>query len=135
MRIAGRVVTDYVAQHYGLTFTQILSENRRWQIARPRQVAMYVMREVCPHLSYPAIGRLLGGRDHTTILHGVQRIEALMVTDGDLLDSVLSILRHFRSCGAATDMMLEVRIDAASKYLNALIAERNDAFQRSLMAA
>ena len=135
MRIAGRVVTDYVAQHYGLTFTQIISENRRWQIARPRQVAMYVMREVCPHLSYPAIGRLLGGRDHTTILHGVQRIEALMVTDGDLLDSVLSILRHFRSYGAAPDMMLEVSIDAASKYLNALIAERNDAFQRSLMAA
>ena len=60
MRIAGRVVTDYVAQHYGLTFTQIISENRRWQIARPRQVAMYVMREVCPHLSYPAIGRLKG---------------------------------------------------------------------------
>ena len=104
MRIAGRVVTDYVAQHYGLTFTQIISENRRWEIARPRQVAMYVMREVCPHLSYPAIGRLLGGRDHTTILHGVQRIEALMVTDGDLLDSVLSILRHFRSCGAATSI-------------------------------
>lgn len=135
MRIAGRVVSDYVAQHYGLTFTQLISDNRRLEIARPRQVAMYVMREVCPHLSYPAIGRLLGGRDHTTILHGVQRIEALMVTNCDLRDSVMLILRHFRNCGAAPDMMLEVRIDAASKYLNALIAERNDAFQRSLMAA
>lgn len=67
MRVTGRQVADFVAERHGLTFQQLISPHRVTSIVRPRQIAMYVMREVCPHLSLPAIGRLLGGRDHTTM--------------------------------------------------------------------
>lgn len=135
MRIPGRVVIEHVARHYGLTQAEITGESRRYIYARPRQVAMYLMREFCPHLSYPAIGRLLGGRDHTTVLHGVQRIEALMVVNADLMSDVMGFVRHFRDCGVSVDMMLEVRIDAATKYLDALMVERRAALARELEAA
>lgn len=135
MRIPGRAVIDHVAQHYGLTFAEITGDSRRYEYARPRQIAMYLMREFCPHLSYPAIGRMLGGRDHTTVLHGVQRIGSLMVTNGDLMNDVMMFVRHFRDCGASVDVMLDVRIDAATKYLNALLAEKAAIFQRELQAA
>lgn len=77
MRHTGKSVAEFVADFYGLTMEDLCGEIRTRDIARPRQVAMFLMRELCPHLSLPAIGRLLGGRDHTTVLWGVRRIEAL----------------------------------------------------------
>ncbi|WP_298700934.1 helix-turn-helix domain-containing protein [uncultured Brevundimonas sp.] len=135
MRVTGRQVADFVAERHGLTFDQLISDRRHKPIARPRQIAMYVMREVCPHLSLPTIGRILGGRDHTTILHGVQRIEALIHTHEDVLREVLAALRHFDNEALSTDILLEARIDAATKHLNTLLHERRLAEVRAMKVA
>lgn len=135
MRVTGRQVADFVAERHGLTFDQLISDRRHRSVARPRQIAMYVMREVCPHLSFPAIGRLLGGRDHTTVLHGVQRIEALIHTHEDVLKEVLAALRHYDNEALSTDILLEARIDAATKHLNALLHERKLAEVRAMKVA
>lgn len=135
MRVTGRQVADFVAERHGLTFQQLISPHRVTSIARPRQIAMYVMREVCPHLSLPAIGRLLGGRDHTTILHGVQRIEALIHTHEDVLKEVWAALSHFDNEALSVDVMLEARIDAATKHLNVLLHERSLSEARAMKVA
>ncbi|MDM8352882.1 helix-turn-helix domain-containing protein [Brevundimonas diminuta] len=135
MRVTGRQVVDFVAERHGLTFQQMIGQQRVTSVARPRQIAMYVMREVCPHLSLPTIGRILGGRDHTTILHGVQRIEALIHTHEDVLREVLAALRHFDNEALSTDILLEARIDAATKHLNALLHERKLAEVRAMKVA
>lgn len=135
MRVTGRQVADFVAERHGLTFQQLISQVRVTRLARPRQIAMYVMREVCPHLSLPAIGRLLGGRDHTTILHGIQRIEALIHTDEKVLKEVWAALSHFDNEALSTDILLEARIDAATKHLNVLMEERRLAEMRAVRVA
>lgn len=135
MRVTGRQVADFVAERHGLTFQQLISQKRVKSVARPRQIAMYVMREVCPHLSLPAIGRLLGGRDHTTILHGVQRVEALIHTHEDVLKEVWAALSHFDNEALSVDVMLEARIDAATKHLNVLLHERRLAEVRAMKVA
>ncbi|WP_313044969.1 helix-turn-helix domain-containing protein [Brevundimonas sp.] len=135
MRVTGRQVVDFIAERHGLTFQQMIGQQRVASVARPRQIAMYVMREVCPHLSLPAIGRILGGRDHTTILHGVQRIEALIHTHEDVLREVLAALRHFDNEALSTDILLEARIDAATKHLNVLLNERRLSEVRAMKVA
>lgn len=135
MRVTGRQVAEFVAERHGLTFQQLVSPRRITSLARPRQIAMYVMREVCPHLSLPAIGRLLGGRDHTTILHGIQRIEALIHTHEDVLSEVWAALSHFDNEALSVDILLEARIDATTKHLNALLHERRLAETRAMKVA
>jgi len=135
MRVTGRQVADFVAERHGLTFQQLISQVRVTRLARPRQIAMYVMREVCPHLSLPGIGRLLGGRDHTTVLHGINRIEALIHTHEDVLGEVLAALRHFDNEALSSDILLEARIDAATKHLNTLLNERRLAEVRAMKVA
>ncbi|WP_433935166.1 helix-turn-helix domain-containing protein [Brevundimonas diminuta] len=135
MRVTGRQVADFVAERHGLTFQQLISPHRVTRIARPRQIAMYVMREVCPHLSLPAIGRLLGGRDHTTILHGINRIEALIHTQEGVLAEVWAALSHFDNEALSVDILLEARIDAATKHLNVLLNERRLAEARAMKVA
>lgn len=72
MRETGAAIVAEVAERYGVTVAA-LKDKAKWQpIARIRQEAMYEMYIRCPHLSLPDIGRILGGRDHTTIMHGVQ---------------------------------------------------------------
>lgn len=61
----------------------LLSRSRKRMIARPRQVAMALSRELCG-ASLPQIGRYYGGRDHTTALHGIRRIASLCQTDRDM---------------------------------------------------
>lgn len=72
-----------VADHYNLRMTDILSPRRARPVARPRQVAMYLAKALTEH-SLPEIGRKFGGRDHTTIIHGVRKIEELLLADRQL---------------------------------------------------
>lgn len=95
MRIRAKDVALFVAAEHGLTFADFTSDCRRRDIARPRQIAMHTIKTLCPHMSYPAIGRLLGGRDHTTILHGVRKIERLLATEYHIAASVQAALDHF----------------------------------------
>jgi len=69
-----------VAEHYNIRLSDMQSPRRARTVARPRQVAMYLAKALTEH-SLPEIGRKFGGRDHTTIMHGVRRIEELVVSD------------------------------------------------------
>jgi chromosomal replication initiator protein len=81
-----------VAEHYNIRLADLAGPKRTRAIARPRQVAMYLAKQLTPR-SLPEIGRRFGGRDHTTILHGVKKIEELMATDSQLAEDI-HILRR-----------------------------------------
>lgn len=72
-----------VAQTYKLTNEELISKNNARQISHPRQVAMYLCKHLTKH-SYPEIGRAFGGKHHTTVMHSVEKIEALVTTDETL---------------------------------------------------
>lgn len=81
-----------VAEHYTLKLADLLSERRARQVARPRQVAMYLCKKLTPR-SLPEIGRKFGGRDHTTVMHAVKKIEELMTEDASFKDEVELVRR------------------------------------------
>ncbi len=81
-----------VADYFKLRVADLLSKKRSRSIARPRQLAMTLAKELTNH-SLPEIGDAFGGRDHTTVLHGCRRIESLRETDKRLDDDYLNLLR------------------------------------------
>jgi chromosomal replication initiator protein len=81
-----------VAEYFKLRVADLLSKSRSRSIARPRQVAMALAKELTNH-SLPEIGDAFGGRDHTTVLHGCRRIEDLRNTDKRIDDDYLILLR------------------------------------------
>jgi chromosomal replication initiator protein len=84
-----------VAEHYGLKQADLISERRARAVARPRQVAMWLAKQITVR-SLPDIGRRFGGRDHTTVLHAVRRIEALKGEDAAIARDVDVLLRKLR---------------------------------------
>jgi chromosomal replication initiator protein len=81
-----------VAEHYNVRLSDLIGPKRIRTIARPRQIAMYLAKQLTPR-SLPEIGRRFGGRDHTTIMHGVRKIEELITTDSQMADD-LQLLRR-----------------------------------------
>ena len=81
-----------VADYFKIRVGDLLSKKRSRSIARPRQFAMALAKELTNH-SLPEIGDAFGGRDHTTVLHGCRRIEALRETDKRVDDDYLNLLR------------------------------------------
>jgi hypothetical protein len=79
-RVTVAEIQKLVAEHFRLPLKEMSSECRRREVARPRQVAMWLCKQLT-NRSMPDIGRRFGGRDHTTVLHAVRRIEALRVDD------------------------------------------------------
>ena len=75
-RITIDEIQKKVAEHYTIRIADMHSARRARQVARPRQVAMYLAKQLTPR-SLPEIGRKFGGRDHTTVMHAVKRIEEL----------------------------------------------------------
>jgi chromosomal replication initiator protein len=73
-RMAGAAIVDRVAARHGLTLADLLGQSRIWRIARARQAAYAAIR-IELGWSLPRIGRLFGGRDHTTILKGIRAHE------------------------------------------------------------
>jgi chromosomal replication initiator protein len=86
-RVKIEEIQKLVATHYNVTRADILSSRRTANVVRPRQIAMYLAKVLTPR-SLPEIGRRFGGRDHTTVLHAVRKIEALAKTDGKLSEEV-----------------------------------------------
>jgi len=84
-----------VAEHYLLKQADLLSERRTRAVARPRQLAMYLAKNLTTR-SYPDIGRRFGGRDHTTVLHAVRRIEELKASDAAIAADVDTLTRKLR---------------------------------------
>jgi chromosomal replication initiator protein len=76
-------IQKLVASTYKLTIDELISKNNARQISHPRQVAMYLCKHLTKH-SYPEIGRAFGGKHHTTVIHSVEKIEALVATDETL---------------------------------------------------
>ncbi len=81
-----------VAEHYNIRLSDMIGPKRLRTIARPRQIAMYLSKQLTPR-SLPEIGRRFGGRDHTTIMHGVRKIEELMTMDSQLSDDIQLLRR------------------------------------------
>ena len=84
-----------VADYFNMRVGDLYSKKRARVIVRPRQVAMWLCKEVTPH-SYPVIGEAFGGRDHTTVIHAVRTIEAQRAKDGELnhaLHVLLQVLK------------------------------------------
>lgn len=80
-------IQKLVASHYSISRPDILSSRRTATVVRPRQIAMYLSK-VLTLRSLPEIGRRFGGRDHTTVLHAVRKIETLAKTDGTLSEEI-----------------------------------------------
>jgi chromosomal replication initiator protein len=81
-----------VADYFKIRVGDLLSKKRSRSIARPRQIAMALAKELTNH-SLPEIGDAFGGRDHTTVLHGCRRIVSLRETDKRVDDDYLNLLR------------------------------------------
>ena len=83
-------VVEAVARAFGLSSERLLARDRSRQVAQPRQVAMYLLREEA-QLSLPQIGEVLGGRDHTTVMYGYDKISKLIEEDEGLRRQVLQL--------------------------------------------
>lgn len=81
-----------VCAHFKLDKSDMVSKRRLRSVARPRQIAMYLAKELTPR-SYPEIGRRFGGRDHSTVIHAVRVIESLRVTDSEIDADIAAIRR------------------------------------------
>ncbi|HEY7766428.1 MAG TPA: chromosomal replication initiator protein DnaA [Aestuariivirgaceae bacterium] len=85
-------ILKVVGRHYNVARADLLSPRRARSIVRPRQVGMYLAKKLTPR-SLPEIGRRFGGRDHSTVLHAVRKIEELILTDEHLAREVALLMR------------------------------------------
>jgi chromosomal replication initiator protein len=76
-----------VSEHYSIRLSDMIGPKRMRNIARPRQVAMYLSKHMTTR-SLPDIGRRFGGRDHTTIMHGIRKIDELKANDSQLAEDI-----------------------------------------------
>ena len=95
-RVTVGEIQKKVADHYGLRMADMMSTCKQRAVARPRQVAMYLVKRLT-NRSLPEIGRKFGGRDHTTVMHAVRRIEHLIGQDPDLAVDVETLERALGS--------------------------------------
>ncbi len=86
-RVSIEEIQKKVAEHYNVKLADMHSPRRARQVARPRQVAMYLAKQLTTR-SLPEIGRKFGGRDHTTVIHAVRKIEELRTGDPTLSEDV-----------------------------------------------
>lgn len=96
-RVAGVTIEKIiraVSAHYDMSVEEILSKSNARAIAMPRQVAMYLCKRLTQH-SFPEIGKAFGGKHHTTVMHSVEKIDAMTREDrdfhkelGELIDSI-----------------------------------------------
>ena len=85
-----------VSEHYNIRLSDMIGPKRMRTIARPRQVAMYLAKHMTTR-SLPEIGRRFGGRDHTTVMHGVRRIEELRTQDSQMADDIEMLRRSLEA--------------------------------------
>ncbi|MCZ6620259.1 MAG: chromosomal replication initiator protein DnaA [Gammaproteobacteria bacterium] len=85
-----------VAEYYNIKISDILSQRRNRSIARPRQMAMSLAKELTNH-SLPEIGEAFGGRDHTTVLHACRKIAELRISNADIAEDHKNLNRSLSS--------------------------------------
>ncbi|MGR3714509.1 MAG: chromosomal replication initiator protein DnaA [Shimia sp.] len=91
-KISVEEIQRKVAEHYNIRLSDMIGPKRVRSFARPRQIAMYLCKQMTSR-SLPEIGRRFGGRDHTTVMHGVKRVEELRTQDAQISDD-LELLRR-----------------------------------------
>ena len=90
----GRILAA-TAEAFGISIADLEGPRRHQPLARARQIAMYIVREMTD-LSLPKIGAIFGGRDHTTVLHGINTVGRLMTEDEVLFDRVTALMQGLR---------------------------------------
>lgn len=96
MALEPRLVQVAVADKFHVTVEDMVGTKRSQGIVLPRQVAMYLSRELT-NCSLPGIGKAFGGKDHTTVMHSIQKVTKLMASDRNLAEMVDDIARHLRN--------------------------------------
>ena len=86
-RVTIEEIQKRVAEHYNIRIADMQSARRARAVARPRQVAMYLAKQLTTR-SLPEIGRKFGGRDHTTVMHAVRKVEELRAQDASFAEDV-----------------------------------------------
>ena len=86
-RVTIEEIQKRVAEHFNIRLADMHSARRARAVARPRQVAMYLAKQLTAR-SLPEIGRKFGGRDHTTVMHAVRKVEELRATDTSFNEDV-----------------------------------------------
>ena len=92
-RITIDEIQKRVAEHYSIKVSDMHSARRARVVARPRQVAMYLAKQLTPR-SLPEIGRRFGGRDHTTVMHAIRKIEELRASDAVISEDIELLRRQ-----------------------------------------
>jgi hypothetical protein len=92
LRLGIEEIQAAVERHCKVDHVELISARRTASLVRPRQIAMFLCRNLTPN-SLPVIGRKFGGRDHTTVLHAVRKIEWLRTRDQDLASDIAAIGR------------------------------------------
>lgn len=97
---ARRITIDEIqkatARHFHIDPAEMRSKRRSRAVARPRQIAMYLAKKMTPR-SLPEIGRIFGGRDHSTVIHAVRTIEALRARDADIDADIRALQRQLEA--------------------------------------
>lgn len=96
--ITAKVILKATAEMFGFDVEELTGQSRRRPLVTARQVAMYVFRELT-EFSYPMIGREFGGRDHTTVIHAVEKIGTQMQESRAIYDQVTELVRIIRTGG------------------------------------
>jgi chromosomal replication initiator protein len=95
-RISIDQIQRKVADYYNVRMGDMLSARRSRAVARPRQIAMYLSKQLTTR-SLPEIGRKFGGRDHTTVIHAVRKVESLRESDPSIEEDVDLLLRSLEA--------------------------------------
>lgn len=93
--ITPQMIIEQTAQYFGLEVDEIMSTDRSRTVVNSRQVAMYLCRELT-ELSLPKVGEAFGGRDHTTVMHAVKKIEKTINEDSQTYQSITEITNQIR---------------------------------------
>ena len=86
-------VKRVVCKRFMLNHRELVGSSRNRRVVRPRQIGMYLCREVTQR-SLPEIGRKFGNRDHTTVLHALRKIKSLIEVDGEIAETVTVLKRR-----------------------------------------
>ncbi|MBX7496782.1 hypothetical protein K3172_13025 [Qipengyuania sp. 6B39] len=106
---AQRRVRDAVAEIFMVEPAAVVGRGRRRPLPQVRHAAMWVIRQCFPHMSYPMIGRLFGGRDHSTVIHGVRNTEARRGRDAKFAELLDQMVVGFGVSGGGLEVNDEVR--------------------------
>jgi chromosomal replication initiator protein len=97
-QITPKVILEATASEFGFTIDELCGTSRRRPLVTARQIGMYVFRELTD-FSYPAIAREFGGRDHTTVIHAVEKVSGLMKERRQVYDQVTALIHRIKSGG------------------------------------